>query len=121
MPLVDTPGVYSFTIYQGQSMSIPVVVKDVDGDPIDVTGYTARMYFREKITDTEALYMLTTENDRLVMGDDDGTVTVTLSATETAALDPDDFPARYDLELVDGTDPTRVLMGYVILVPEVTR
>ena len=39
-------GKYNFTIEQGATTDFEIVYKDSDGNPIDISGYTARMDLR---------------------------------------------------------------------------
>lgn len=86
--------------------------------PEDLSGYTARMSIKDAVGGTEIL-SLTTENSRIVLDNTAKTITVTLSATVTAAL-----TARrgvYDLEMVSsGGTVTKVWSGNVTITDEVT-
>ncbi len=42
-------GNYSFTIEQGSTTDFEIVYKDSNGDPIDLTGYEARMQLKDSI------------------------------------------------------------------------
>lgn len=107
-------------IEQGASFRVPLIWKDSDGLPNDLTDYTARMQVRAAKEATDILLELTSENGRLVLGGLDGTITITLTATETAAIDW--CKGVYDLEVVapDGF-VTRLLEGRVSVSKEVTR
>lgn len=85
--------------------------------PVDLTGAAARMQIREQI-DGAVLLELTTENGGLAISAP-GTITRTLSATQTAALAWTE--AVYDLEVQypDGT-VQRYLQGAVTVSREVT-
>ena len=87
--------------------------------PKDLTGYTARMHIREELDDTVTIHEMTTPTD-ITISTNDAKITMTISATDTAAFDFD--RAVYDLELVDGSGiVTRLLEGEVELIKEVTR
>jgi hypothetical protein len=87
---------------------------------VDLTGCTARMQIRAKIADTAALKSLTTENGGIALGGAAGTVTIFLSATDTAAIAWKS--GVYDLEIVFASgDVRRLLSGSVSVSPEVTR
>ena len=88
--------------------------------PFDLTGYTARMQIRETLESTTTLEELTTSNGGITLGGTAGTITLLLTATETAALTFE--TAVYDLEIVSGAGVvTRLMHGKVVLVDEVTR
>jgi len=87
--------------------------------PKVVTGYTARMQIREKLTDTVALVSLVSPAD-IVINVADAKITFTIDTTATTALDF--IQGVYDLELVDPSGAaTRLLQGKVTLNKEVTR
>ena len=87
---------------------------------VNLTGCTARMQIRGKLTDTAVLFDLTTTNGGIVLGGVAGTVTIKLSAAQTAPIVW--VSAVYDLEIIfaDGT-VRRLLSGGITVSPEVTR
>lgn len=91
--------------------------------PVDITGFTARMHIRDNIDAVDpALVELTTENSRITLGGTSGTIQLSISAVDTAAITFTE--GVYDLELVNtgGTgDVTRLTYGGVEVRPEVTR
>jgi hypothetical protein len=63
---------------------------------------------------------LTTANSKITLGGAAGTITLNLTATETAAITQQSL--AYDLELVSaGGEVTRLVEGQIVLTPEVTR
>lgn len=113
-------GIYNFTIEQGATFSQVWTYKDSAGAAINLTGYTARMKARQDIASTTAILDLTTENSGISLGGSAGTITLSISATATAALSA---PSNlvYDLELVNGSTVTRLVEGSIRITPEVTR
>lgn len=111
---------HDFTIEQGVTTSKSFVWKDSEGTVIDLTGYSARMQIRSSIDSTTTLLSATNANGQLVITAAQGKVTLTLTATETAALD---FSTGvYDLELVSNAGVvTRLVEGSVTLSKEVTK
>lgn len=88
--------------------------------PVDLTGYTARMQLREKLTSTTVLLELTSANGGIVLDNVAKTITLNISAAQTAGLTFNS--AVYSLELVSNNgDVTSMLYGSVSLVKEVTR
>lgn len=109
---------YDFKLWQGATFSRVLTWKS-NGVAVNLTGFTARMKVRNASTDVELL-SLTTENGKIALGGVAGTITLTLTAAETALLAPE--LARYDLELVSaGGIVRRPLQGFVIVSPEQTR
>jgi hypothetical protein len=88
--------------------------------PVDLTGCTARMQIRARLTDALALLTLTTENGGIALGGDTGTITMTITAAATTLLTW--ASGVYDLEIIfaNGTI-RRLLYGSVSVSPEVTR
>lgn len=88
--------------------------------PVDLTGFTARMQIREKITSTTTIKDLTTVNGGILIDNSLKTITIFMSATDTAALTFSN--AVYSLELVSsGGIVTQLVTGNMTLVQEVTR
>jgi hypothetical protein len=54
---------------------------------VSLVGYTARMQVRSTLESAEALIELTTANGRIALGGSAGTITLTISATDTRSLD----------------------------------
>jgi hypothetical protein len=115
-----TAGNYDFSIEQGASFSRVLTWKDAAETPINLTNYTARMQLREALDASAVLLSLTTENGRIALGGALGTIALSISAVDTAALSKELM--KYDLELVSaGGVVTRLLQGNVTLNKEVTR
>lgn len=111
---------YDLLIEQGATFLKTFVWKDSNEDPVDITGYTARMQIRRKKSATTVEHTATTENSGITLGDAAGTVVVTIPATDTA--DFEFSKGVYDIELIDpqGT-VTRLIEGGVEVSKEVTR
>lgn len=86
--------------------------------PKDLTGYTARMAVKDKVGGVELL-SLTAGNARISIDPATCTVTLRISADDTAALT---FrKGVYDLELISpSAEVTTILTGAIVVVPEVT-
>lgn len=113
-------GVYNFTIEQGTTFRRTLTLKDSAGDPINLTGYTARMQIRAEVESTTVLLSLTTSNGGISLGGAAGTIEWFISDTNTSAITSEGV---YDLEIVNTAtnEVTRVLKGKVRLDKEVTR
>ena len=109
---------YNFEIEQGATFSRTFTWKDDAGVAINITGYTARLQIRTAFESSSTILSLTSSSG-ITLGGSAGTIVVSVSATDTAALDPGSYV--YDLELVNGATVTRLLAGYVEITPEVTR
>ena len=88
--------------------------------PTDLTACTARMQVRRAVDDPEVLLSLTTENGGIVLGGTAGTITLGLTAVQTAAIQW--TAGVYDLEMIYSTGLVRrLLAGTVTVSREVTR
>lgn len=87
--------------------------------PVSLSGMTARMQIREKLTSTTVLQELTTENGMIVITDLAKTIVLQIPAATTAAYT---FKAGvYSLELISGTTVIPFTHGNITLEKEVTR
>jgi hypothetical protein len=93
--------------------------ESIDTKCRNLTGYTARMQARATVAASSTILSLTTENGGITLGGTDGTITLFMSATTTAALTAGEH--YYDLEIVNGAVVERVLQGRFEVDPEVTR
>lgn len=88
--------------------------------PVDLAGYTARMDIRGKVSDTAILLSLTTQNGGILINNVLKTITIIITAAQTAGLNFSQ--AVYDLELVNSDGVvTRFSEGTIQLRAEVTR
>jgi len=112
-------GVYNFVCEQGATFEKVLTLRDANGDLYDFTGCTARMHVRRDHKATDVLISLTTENNRLTLGDEEGTIEFFIAADDTSAIARDGV---YDLEVeTAGGHVYRLLKGRFDLDPEVTR
>ena len=111
---------YDIEIEQGATFATTLVWNDSAGDPMDLTGYTAKMHIRRTVASEDLLLELSTENDRIVLGGALGTVALEIDADTTHEIDWQQ--AVYDLEVtaLDGV-VTRLISGDVLVSFGVTR
>lgn len=109
-------------IQQGATFRRRVTVAAASGDPVDLTGFTARMQVREDYPAETVMLEASTDDGRITVDGPAGVLWITVPPTATAALPRYGFGV-YDLELVspDGGDVRRILEGDVEVTPEVTR
>lgn len=107
---------YDILIEQGATYTQEFVWKDSDGDPINLSGYSARMKIRQLKTDIAIVSL--TSGSGITLGSG-GSITVSIPANETELLPT--CKARYDLEVELAGVVTRLLQGYVTISAEVTR
>ena len=125
-------GKYSFTIEQGATLDFELAYKDSSDNPIDLTGYQARMQIRPSIGSDTVYITLSSSLDPdgtglNLSGSDglnpptSGTIGIYISANSSSQLDFGE--AVYDLELATGSDypvVTRLLEGQIKLSKNVT-
>lgn len=123
--MTTRPANVHFYFYPYATFSEQVVLKDSDGDPIDLTGYTGRLQIKRD--DGTVLFTLTTDPDGgIVLGGAAGTVTFTIDAEDTGVdlVDPDGDQWVYDL-LMTNTNAApdtvdRTMQGTIFALPGVT-
>jgi len=87
--------------------------------PVPLSGYTARMQIRSSLTSTAVIQELTTANSGIAIDTTYSTITLLLTAAQTAALTF--TTAVYSLELVSGVEVIPFCTGTLTLVQEITR
>lgn len=103
-----TAEVHNFDVEAGATWRCPLEYRNTDGTPFVLAGWSARMSVRSRRG--ERLLDLNSDDNGIAVDGPAGTVTVTITAEQTAAL-----PAGrvlYDIELVspDG-EVTRLVTG----------
>ena len=129
-------GKYNFIIEQGATTNFEIVYKDSSGNPIDLTGYTARMDLRATPRASTSYLTLSSSLGPCGTGLNmsgsgglsaskpltSGSIGVYISAASSSALTFTE--ASYDLEIVSGSGNcavvTRLIEGKVTLSKEVT-
>ena len=101
-------------IDQGTTFSLSLIVADQNGDPKDLTDYTAAAQMRKSYYTNTAIDF--TADITLPL---DGEVTISLTATETSAIKAGRYV--YDIEIEGDSETLRVLEGIVVVNPEVTK
>jgi hypothetical protein len=123
-------GRYSFVLEQGATFNIQLDWTDGNGDPIDLTGYHARMQLRPTVESSDVILSLSSSLDVSGSGiflrgsSNDlpltsGSIGIYIAANTSQNLDFNE--AYYDLEIVSGATVTRLVEGKVKLSKNVTR
>ena len=105
----------NLTIDQGATFTSDVTVKDANAQPFDLTGYTAQAKMAKGFASTRTRTTITTT---LPSNPATGTVTLSLTSAQTAALDAERYV--YDLEITKGSEVTRVIEGLITVRHQVT-
>lgn len=113
-------GEHDIDIEIGATFFLNVTWEDEDENPIDLTGYDARMQVRKKYTSTTSLLSFTTGAGTITLGGAAGTIAVKGLATVTELVT--EKYGVYDLEMIaPNGDVYRILKGVVNFDPEATR
>ena len=101
-------------IDQGSTFSTTVTITDTNGNLLDLTGYTGAAQMRKSYTSTTA------HNFSVAVGNNSGTITLSMSANTTANIAGGRY--LYDVELIDTSNTvSRVFEGIVTVNPNITR
>ena len=121
-------GKYSFVIEQGATTDFEVQYKDSSNNPVNLSGYHARMQIRSDYGGTLIANLsssLDSDGTGLNLSGSNGTTPISsgsigifISAASSSAFIFSE--AKYDLELVQGSTVTRLLEGKVKLSKNVT-
>jgi hypothetical protein len=104
-----TPGRYNIKVYQGSTFSLAPQWK-IDGEYVNVTGYSANMVVRNSPTSSTSIITLSSNNGRITVGTTNGKFTLNITAGDTTALAAGQYV--YDLEITDTAGAvTRLLEG----------
>jgi len=126
-------GRYSFVIEQGATTDFQIAYTDSNGDPVDLTGYQARMQIRPSIGSSEIYITLSSSlgpcgtglnlsGSNSINPPTSGTIGIYIAAVSSSQLDFTE--GVYDLEIATGSGDcyvvTRLLEGQVKLSKNVT-
>jgi hypothetical protein len=103
----------NITVDQGANFAYNVYLVDTDGNPFNLTGYTANSQIRKTYTSTTFNTISTTVNAAA------GSITLTMNSVITANLSSTRYV--YDLELYSSNVTSRIVEGFVTVNPGVTR
>jgi len=102
-------------IDQGADFTTTVTVTDSNGDAVSLVGYSAAAQIRKSYSSSTSTAFTTS-----VSNASGGEITITLSDSQTAALEAGRY--LYDVLITaSGGDKTRVVEGQVTVNPSVTR
>lgn len=112
-------GKENLTIDQGSDWYINFTYQDSNGNPINLTGYTAALQLRSNISDVNAALSLATGSGITITAST-GLIAVHATAAQTGAISSGYY--YYDLEITSSTNiVTRLIEGRIQLVAQVTR
>jgi hypothetical protein len=108
---MDASQVFPINIVQGATLIRQITYYDTNGNPVNLTGYTADMQFRSTVQDTGSpIIDLSTANGGISINALAGTITFTISSTISAILS-DGQQMVYNLFLTSGTGVVTPLLS----------
>jgi hypothetical protein len=102
-------------IDQGTTFSVQIQVFDANGDPLNITGYTANSQIRKSYASTSATQAFAAD----VTNPANGIITLSMTAQQTANIKYGRYV--YDVEIINNDVIYRASEGIVTVYPEVTR
>ena len=125
--MTASPAAINLKLYPFATFSELTTLQDSLGDPLDLTGKTARCEIRREDPYSDPVFLLTTENGGIQLGGALGTVALELTSDETGTpvFDPLGEVLYYDVLLTTpgGSDDTveRIFGGFIYVLPGITR
>jgi hypothetical protein len=105
-------------VNQGASLRRRFRLLDQSGQSLDLTGAFARLQIRRTLRSADVLIEANSSNGKLVIDGAEGTITLTLSASETAALNTS---CTLGLEVTFADGDRRNYPGFLRVNPTVVR
>lgn len=113
-------GIYHYLCDAGATFNRTFTYFDPNGNPYNLTGYTARMQVRPSVQSAIVIVELNTSGGSIILGGVAGTIQLLLSAGATGALPEGTY--KYDLELTrPDTTIDRPIMGSFTVRGNTTR
>jgi hypothetical protein len=113
-PVMAEPGLYSPNCRKGETFVRVLTWRDSGGALVDLTGYTAKLQIRYPASKTVVITL--TQASGLTLGGALGTITWTLSPTQTLTLPIG--PNSYDLRMTSGSGVVLFLVYGNLVVQE---
>lgn len=104
----------NLVIDQGATFSTDLSLKDENGDPLNLSGYTANSQIRKWYTSTSPAASFEAS-----INTDSGSIILSLTSDQTSNLVAGRYV--YDVEITDGSSISRIVEGIVTVTPQVTR
>jgi hypothetical protein len=108
--------IYNINLVAGNTLLLSVTASDSNGNPINLSGYSARGHVKYNYGDTGILLDL---NPQIHSSYTSGLVNISGAATQTALLPVGKFPYNLEIESTGGY-VTKFLRGYISVDPETT-
>ena len=107
------PGKYDLVVYKYASFDVTLTYKDEHNQPVDLTGYSAKLQARVAKAGGELILDMPLVDGQIILGGTAGTIQLKLTYTETGSITAQS--GLYDLLLTDaGGTVTRILEGNMV-------
>jgi hypothetical protein len=112
-------GQKNWEVDQNATFRFVVEYKDTDGDPINLTGASAKMQVRDTKGGSKLAFTLTSPSGGIVIDQVNGKLTITMTPTQTNKLF---YPkSSYDIMITDASAvKTKLIEGFLTLSRSVT-
>ena len=112
-------GQKNFEVDQNTTFTFIVDYKDSDGNPINLTGATAKLQVRDTKGGTKLAFTLTSPSSGITIDAANGKLTIRMTPTQTSKLF---YPkSSYDLMITDSNSiKTKIIEGFLTLSRSVT-
>ena len=108
--------VSNLIIDQGTTFTADIDVTDAEGNVLNLSGYTTAGQMRKSYASTTA-----TDFSASIFSEGNGTVRISLSASQTNALKPGRYVYDVEIKKTSTGEVTRVVEGQVEVTPGVTK
>jgi len=109
---------YNFSIDQGATRELQIILKDANKTPIPLSTYTAKLQVKQLVR-SKPVIELTTENDGIVLNDQ-GQIIITFLPSQTSMLQHNKY--IYDLLLIrSSTNKEYIIKGEITVYLGVTK
>lgn len=112
---MDATQNFQLNIIQAATFSRTIAFVNSDGYPIDLTDFTAQMIFRTTLEDEDIIIELSTNDNSIIIGELAGTITFTISASDTAEL-ANGQQMVYNLFITSPDDVVSAILGGTAIV-----
>ena len=105
------------TIYRNDTLSLPVIVKDGNGNPYNLTGYTMKMTVKRHKDDLDADAVIGTKTATIV-APATGVGVFSFSSSDTNKTAGKYY---YDVEISKSNDKKTVILDEFIILQDITK
>lgn len=116
---MQTDKKYNIVADQASTYQLTLTWLDPDNQPVDLTGYSAKMQVRLGYQEPSAIITVSSDDGEIILGGSAGTIAITISAEKMTATTARVYV--YDLRMTVGDTVTRLIEGNFTVQASVTR